>query len=94
MSRHDQEWAHAAACRGLDTEAWVLPDYSSGLTDENRLAIRICRDCPVIKACARYALRVWPVGMIHAATPIRRNHGLVRSATSENALHAIIGDAA
>ena len=95
MSKYDQPWAPDAACLHLDPEAWALPDETTSMTDDNRWAIRICHGCPVIRDCARYALRVWPTGMIHAATPIRRSQSdTQRSAISVAQLNAIIGDAA
>ena len=64
-------WRDDAACRGSDPRAWTLPELTTGLTDENRVAIRICRGCPVRVPCARYALNTWPQGQIHGGVPIR-----------------------
>lgn len=92
---HEREWLLDAGCQANDPESWSLPNGGGmALTEENRLAIRICGNCPVKQPCAQYALTEWPAGVILAGIPIRRGQGDQRSATSETLLRAIVGDAA
>ena len=89
------DWKRFAACRGLglDTDAWGLPDGAGRKWDHdglNKAAIRICRNCPVRVACARYALAPpWPVGVILAGVPVRGDSQGGRSAYSVAALERI-----
>ena len=52
------EWQLHSRCRGLDSELFFHPDGDRGPTRaaRERAAVAICRDCPVIAACARQAL--------------------------------------
>ena len=48
----DRDWLSAAAC-GPDTAEWFWITSPRGkLTEANRLALRLCRGCPVLGQCA------------------------------------------
>lgn len=67
---------HGACTNGdTDLQAWDLPDGGTAVTEENRLATRICRErCPVLAACARETLTAeeYPHGTIRAGVQLRR----------------------
>ena len=44
-------WADHANCRETDPELWFPPDGSAG-----RVAVTICRECPVRSECLEFAL--------------------------------------
>lgn len=44
------DWRHQAACRDHDPELWF-----SGKPYEQAAALAICRSCPVIGECRRFA---------------------------------------
>lgn len=45
------DWRHQAACRDHDPELWF-----SGKPYEQAAALAICRSCPVIGECRRFAV--------------------------------------
>lgn len=51
MIANNEPWMADAACASADPEGWFPDGRSSG-----REAKRICRGCPVIAQCLRYAL--------------------------------------
>jgi len=96
-----QDWILHAACAGCDPEAWTIPPSGGNqgpsrpiLTDENHAAIRVCESCPVRVGCARYALAVYPSGVILAGVPLFRGRRGPRSRDSVKKLHAIVGGVA
>ena len=48
--REPMDWRHQAACRDHDPELWF-----SGKPYEQAAALAICRSCPVIGECRRFA---------------------------------------
>lgn len=48
--RYPMDWRHQAACRDHDPELWF-----SGKPYEQAAALAICRSCPVIGECRRFA---------------------------------------
>lgn len=54
------DWQLRGACRDLDSSVFFHPDQERGSTRANReaRAKRICRSCPVVEQCRRYALSV------------------------------------
>ncbi|NHU41782.1 WhiB family transcriptional regulator [Rhodococcus opacus] len=55
----DWDWQLNAACRGIDSTLFFHPDNERGETRNRRIraAKRVCRTCPVLEACLRYALQ-------------------------------------
>lgn len=51
---HVPAWAQRAACAASETPDLWFPEHGSG--DGSAPAVRICRRCPVRKACLRHAL--------------------------------------
>ena len=76
------EWEFESAC-GPDTADLFFPDTyghprSHRQTPEVRAAKRICRECPVLAECARWALSSRePHGVYGGMTP-RERQGLLR----------------
>lgn len=52
------EWQLRAACRGTDTQIFYHPENERGPSRRRReiRAKQICRDCPVVTNCLRWAL--------------------------------------
>ncbi len=52
------EWAMQAACRGTDTAVFYHPENERGPSRRRRevRAKQICKDCPVVANCLRWAL--------------------------------------
>ena len=52
------DWQARGACRSVDPELFFSPDADCGSTRATRedAAKRVCRRCPVVRDCARYAL--------------------------------------
>lgn len=72
----DLTWQGRAACRGLDTETFFLPDAMRGPKKVARetAAKAICRGCPVITNCLNWALTVAePHGVWGGTTPAERD---------------------
>jgi WhiB family redox-sensing transcriptional regulator len=71
----DLTWQGRAACRGLDTEQFFLPDAMRGpkkVARENA-AKAICQGCPVLANCLNWALAVAePHGVWGGTTPAER----------------------
>ena len=44
-------WMDAAACLGCPPEWWELTGEGTTLTVDNRIAMKICDDCPVAAEC-------------------------------------------
>ncbi|MFC4945016.1 WhiB family transcriptional regulator [Pseudonocardia sp. GCM10023141] len=53
-------WQMRAACRELDNAVFFHPEGERGIArfDREARAKRVCRACPVIDACRRYAVTV------------------------------------
>lgn len=53
-------WQEKAACRGVDTEKFFLERgaRSRNKRKQEEEAVRICRSCPVLVECRRWALEV------------------------------------
>jgi WhiB family redox-sensing transcriptional regulator len=72
----DLTWHARAACRGLDTEKFFLPDAVRGpkkVARENA-AKAVCQGCPVIANCLNWALAVAePHGVWGGTTPQERD---------------------
>lgn len=91
---------HGACTNGdTDLQAWDLPTWGDTVSEENRLAIRICREqCPVQVACALEALAAeeWPWGTIRGGVQLRTANGTYRrpSPRSLAQLRAVAGDVA
>lgn len=50
-------WVTAAACAGRDPTLWDLkPNNDKSLSEENRLAMRVCLGCPVRRPCLDEAI--------------------------------------
>jgi WhiB family redox-sensing transcriptional regulator len=49
------EWMAEAACVGCDPEMFFPQKTGNGARVEAKLAILICRECPVIVQCREYA---------------------------------------
>lgn len=85
----DDTWRAEAACLGHDPELWYPPSYGHGhRTDRSPWdvvgckvcdPIRICRTCPVNRACLDYALTSEPTapsgraGIWAGTTPSQRS---------------------
>lgn len=54
------DWQLRAACRGLDSEVFFRPEGERGNARARResAAKAVCRHCPVLEQCRRYALSV------------------------------------
>ncbi|MFF4961043.1 WhiB family transcriptional regulator [Streptomyces sp. NPDC001222] len=52
-------WQSRAACRGMDSSVFFSPMGERGARrrDREERAQSICRTCPVLRACAAFALR-------------------------------------
>jgi hypothetical protein len=98
-----EKWILGVRCAGPDMHSWDLPDDSSGITPDNRKAIRICRTrCPVLVACAKAVLDEaeradrgdCPWGVIRAGIPLRKGTGSYceMSPITRAQLEAIAGD--
>lgn len=46
-------WMNRAACAGLPGDEWFANEY----TEQHRIAVRICNECPVRRDCLEHALR-------------------------------------
>lgn len=57
-------WADRAACRHHDPELWTL--LGGRLTQDNRVAIKICRGCPVQRDCYADAVAQGADGVIRS----------------------------
>lgn len=71
----DLTWQAQAACRGLDTETFFLPDAMRGPKKVARetAAKAICQGCPVVTKCLNWALAVAePHGVWGGTTPEER----------------------
>ncbi len=71
----DLTWQARAACRGIDTETFFLPDSMRGPRKVARetAAKAICQGCPVITNCLNWALAVAePHGVWGGTTPQER----------------------
>ena len=57
LARHG-DWQARGACRSVDPELFFSPDADRGPARASRedAAKRVCRRCPVVRDCARYAL--------------------------------------
>ncbi len=55
----DWDWQLDGACRGMDVEIFFHPDGERGPARSGResAAKAVCAGCPVIRECARHALR-------------------------------------
>jgi WhiB family redox-sensing transcriptional regulator len=51
-------WQEQAACKGVDTNVFFLPDGERGNQKElrERIAKNFCRGCPVVVECAEHAI--------------------------------------
>lgn len=54
--RRNQAWREDAACRDSDTELFFPNSVGLKAARQKRLAIAICRSCPVIEQCREAAL--------------------------------------
>jgi len=50
-----QDWRDFAVCRGMDTNTWFP---TPGQPAARKAAMRICRECPVRRACLVDAMRM------------------------------------
>ena len=50
------DWRHRAACREYDPETWFPVGNSGPALEQENEAKAICRTCPVISGCLRWAL--------------------------------------
>jgi WhiB family redox-sensing transcriptional regulator len=69
------EWQLLGACRGADSALFFLPEAERGPRKARResAAKAICRRCPVIAACATFALSTRePYGVWGGLTPEER----------------------
>jgi WhiB family redox-sensing transcriptional regulator len=69
------DWQLVAACRGVDTKVFFAPDAERGLRRlaRERIAKAVCRSCPVMAACAAYAVSTRePFGVWGGLTPDER----------------------
>ena len=69
------DWQLVAACRDVDTKVFFAPDAERGLRRlaRERVAKAVCRSCPVMEACAAYAIRTRePFGVWGGLTPEER----------------------
>ena len=59
LQDYDSDWRDSAACRGVDTEKFYLPDRMRGprARAHEAAAKAICARCPVIRECRRWAVR-------------------------------------
>lgn len=73
------DWRHRAACRETDPEAFFPVSTAE---DASEPAIRICRACPVVEECLRWALDrgedagVWGGTSPRTRRALRRRFGL------------------
>jgi hypothetical protein len=52
LGRPREGWWNTAACKGMDTEAWIVAkEESRGGAGSSHAAMRICRSCPVQRDC-------------------------------------------
>jgi WhiB family redox-sensing transcriptional regulator len=69
-------WQTTAACRGVDPEAFFLPENSRGPTKRMREAAAkaVCARCPVRRRCVDWALSVGEAyGVWGGTTPAERD---------------------
>lgn len=69
------DWQLVAACRDVDTKVFFAPDAERGLRRlaRERVAKAVCRSCPVVAACAAYAIKTRePFGVWGGLTPEER----------------------
>ena len=69
------DWQLQAACRGMDGAVFFHPERERGAAKEGRdeRAKAVCRTCPVIASCRRYALEVQePYGVWGGLTAAER----------------------
>jgi hypothetical protein len=76
------DWRTLAACRGRDLSYWYAEEGSF----EQRVALRLCRECPVRRDCLASALdeetgAIWAVWGVRGGMTAseRRSTGHVRS---------------
>ena len=53
FSEEDEAWRQKAACKGEPVDIWFPP--VGGPSEELKIAVSICSDCPVTKECKDYA---------------------------------------
>lgn len=93
-ARVQPRWATAAACAGApDPDAW-FPDFPA---TEEQLAgpVRVCRHCPVSRACLAAALVGNESGVWGGTTDIVRMHAVVELAAGadlDTTLDALLTD--
>ncbi|MBA0127901.1 WhiB family transcriptional regulator [Haloechinothrix sp. YIM 98757] len=53
------DWQRFGACRDMASEAFFSPEHERGRVRRRRIerAKAVCRSCPVLLDCRRYALR-------------------------------------
>lgn len=58
LADHEFDWRLNGSCRGTDTELFYGGEGERGRTrtEREKRAKAICRNCPVIAPCRRYAL--------------------------------------
>lgn len=55
----DLDWLYEAACHGMDSRLFFLPDYDDGTHDQDERTLPgrlVCQTCPVREPCLEYAL--------------------------------------
>lgn len=55
FSEEEEKWRVKAACKGEPTDFWFPP--KGGVSEELRVAVSICGECPVTTECGMYAKR-------------------------------------
>lgn len=74
-------WTHHAACRGRRTEYW-FPDKPGTQDAATRLALSICKTCPVNTDCYNHALNRPEYFGIWGGTTEQQRRGIRNRATS------------
>jgi len=75
IEANDWRWQEDAACRGLRTTVFFLPEGARGPTavHHEEEAKAVCRHCPVLEQCRHYALQTQePYGVWGGLSPKER----------------------
>ena len=76
------DWRLHVACRDIDSAVFFHPDRERGSAKDHRdrRAKEVCARCPVIDACARYALEVQEPHGVWGGMTVTERAALLRHA--------------
>ena len=72
------DWRDLAACRGVDPDLFFPVGTTGPSLDQVEQAKAICRSCPVIEDCLRFALSTQQEYGIWAGTTSEERHAMRR----------------